>query len=156
MAKRALKAQTQAGHDDKARRHFEQRLLEERKLVLRELGVLGDVLGTSQSEQAGELSQYRFHMADVGTETMEREKSFLLASQEGRLLTQIDAALRRLYRSPETFGLCDSCGTPIDFDRLDALPHATMCIRCKRSAETARRQSAPRNEPVVPLFGDEG
>ena len=44
----------------------------------------------------GDLSAYSFHMADQGTDAMEREKAFLFASQEGRFLWHIDEALRRL------------------------------------------------------------
>jgi len=70
---------------------------------------------------------------------MEREKAFLFASQEGRFLWHIDEALRRLYRSPETFGICHQCGNMIAFERLDALPHARYCIDCKQREEDAKK-----------------
>lgn len=95
--------------------HFEKRLLEERKRALQELGRFGETLGASEEESTGELSTYRFHMADVGTETQEQEKNFLLASHGGRLVWHIDEALRRLYRSPETFGRCHDCGRAIAY-----------------------------------------
>ena len=120
--------------------HFEKRLLEERKRVLKELGHHGETFGASQQESDGDLSSYSFHMADQGTDAMEREKAFLFASQEGRFLWHIDEALRRLYRSPETFGKCHSCGEEIDYDRLDALPHARLCISCKQKEEDGKRQ----------------
>src|SRR5919107_155593 len=116
--------------------HLEKRLLEERKLALRELGRLGETFGASTTEADGDLTSYPFHMADQGTDTMEQEKNFVLASQEGRLLWSIDEALRRLYRSPETFGRCESCGQAIAYERLDALPHARFCIRCKQREES--------------------
>ena len=120
--------------------HFEKRLLEERKRVLKELGHHGETFGSSQQESDGDLSSYSFHMADQGTDAMEREKAFLFASQEGRFLWHIDEALRRLYRSPETFGKCHSCGQDIDYDRLDALPHARLCITCKQREEDGKKQ----------------
>ena len=119
--------------------HFEKRLLEERKRVLKELGHHGETFGASQQESDGDLSSYSFHMADQGTDAMEREKAFLFASQEGRFLWHIDEALRRLYRSPETFGRCHSCGRNIAFERLDALPHARFCIDCKQREEDGKR-----------------
>jgi DnaK suppressor protein len=94
--------------------HFEKRLLEERKRVLKELG----------------------HY-----DAMEREKAFLFASQEGRFLWHIDEALRRLYRNPEQFGKCHNCGKDITFERLDALPHARYCIECKQREEDGKRQA---------------
>ena len=78
-------------------------------------------------EQTGELSLQRFHMADVGTEMMEREKEFLLASKEGRRLYEIDEALRRLYRDPEQFGMCERCGRQISMERLEVLPETRFC-----------------------------
>ena len=104
--------------------HFEKRLLEERRRVLKELGNYNDTFNNTPQSADGDLSSYSFHMADQGTDAMEREKAFLFASQEGRFLWHIDQALRRLYREPENFGKCHSCGEYIDYDRLDALPHA--------------------------------
>ena len=84
-------------------------------------------------------------MADQGTDAMEREKAFLFASQEGRFLWHIDEALRRLYRSPETFGKCHNCGNDIAFERLDALPHARYCIECKQREEDAKKSKLTRS-----------
>jgi DnaK suppressor protein len=76
-------------------------------------------------------------MADLGTDAMEREKMLLFASKEGRYLYRVEDALRRLYKDPNSFGVCHSCGEPITFERLDALPHARYCIECKRKEEAA-------------------
>jgi RNA polymerase-binding transcription factor DksA len=77
-------------------------------------------------------------MADQGTDAMEREKAFLFASKEGRQLYQIDSALRRLYKDPKVFGKCELCGEPILWERLEALPYATLCIACKEREENGR------------------
>jgi RNA polymerase-binding transcription factor len=119
--------------------HFESRLLEERKRVLKELGHHGETFGATQQDSDGDLSSYSFHMADQGTDAMEREKAFLFASQEGRFLWHIDEALRRLYAKPETFGRCHQCGEEIAFERLDALPHARFCIACKQREEDGKK-----------------
>jgi DnaK suppressor protein len=121
--------------------HFAKRLLEERKRVLKELGNYSETFNATPQSADGDLSSYSFHMADQGTDAMEREKAFLFASQEGRFLWHIDEALRRLYRSPETFGKCHNCGQDIDFDRLDALPHARLCIACKQREEDGKRSA---------------
>ena len=118
--------------------HFEKRLLEERKRVIKELGHHGDTFGPN-GEADGDTSAYSFHMADQGTDAMEREKAFLFASQEGRFLWHIDQALRRLYKSPETFGKCHQCGEDIAYERLDALPHARYCIACKQREEDGKK-----------------
>jgi RNA polymerase-binding transcription factor DksA len=127
------------GMTKKQLQHFEKRLLEERRRVLKELGHYDETFGSSPQAADGDLSSYSFHMADQGTDAMEREKAFLFASQEGRFLWHIDEALRRLYRSPETFGHCQSCGELIAFERLDALPHARYCIACKQKEEDGKK-----------------
>ena len=120
--------------------HLEKRLLEERARVMKELGYYDESFNASLQSSDGDLSSYSFHMADQGTDAMEREKAFLFASQEGRFLWHIDQALRRLYKSPETFGKCHNCGEEIAFERLDALPHARFCFSCKQREEDAKKQ----------------
>jgi len=127
------------GLSKKLLQHFEKRLQDERNRVLKELGRNDEALGTTAQSADGNLSTYSFHMADQGTDAMEREKAFLFASQEGRFLWHIDEALRRLYRAPEDFGKCHQCGNEIAFDRLDALPHARYCIDCKQREEDAKK-----------------
>ncbi|MEA3246722.1 MAG: TraR/DksA family transcriptional regulator [Gemmatimonadota bacterium] len=119
--------------------HFEKRLLEERRRVLKELGHHDETFGNTPQGAGGDLSSYSFHMADQGTDAMEREKAFLFASQEGRFLWHIDQALRRLYKTPEKYGQCHNCGGEIMFERLDALPHARYCINCKQQEEDGKR-----------------
>jgi RNA polymerase-binding transcription factor DksA len=118
--------------------HIEKRLQEERGRVMKELGYYGEQFkGTLQSSD-GDLSAYSFHMADQGTDAMEREKQFLFASKEGRYLWHVNEALRRLYKDPDKFGKCHECGEDVGFDRLDALPHARLCIKCKAREEDGK------------------
>ena len=123
---------------EKDMKEFEQRLLDERQRILKEMGHLENtVLKVNQRDSAGDLSGYSFHMADVGTDSMEREKAFLFASSEGRTLMEINEALRRLYRGE--YGICESCGQPIARARLEAMPHARLCVSCKEKEERAGR-----------------
>ncbi|MFE2642693.1 TraR/DksA family transcriptional regulator [Streptomyces nigra] len=46
----------------------------------------------------------------------------------GRLLEQTVAALERLDEG--SYGICTSCGRPVDRERLDAIPHAARCMAC--------------------------
>ncbi len=116
-------------------KHFEERLLEERRKLLSQLGYLEKTMGQTQRESSGDLSAYSFHMADMGTDAMEREKAFLFASAEGRQLMSVDEALRRLYRSE--YGICESCGKEIGRQRLDAMPQANLCVFCQEKQEKA-------------------
>ena len=116
---------------------LEELLLAERGRLLRELGHLENtVLKRSMRETSGELSGYSFHMADVGTDAMEREKAFHFASSEGRALLDVDDALRRLYGG--NYGTCESCLNPVGRERLEVVPHARLCVACKQKEERSQ------------------
>jgi DnaK suppressor protein len=121
---------------DEQRGTVEARLLQERARALDALGHLED-LSQDLRDRAGELSLYDQHPADHASESGEREKQFLLASVEGRYLYEIDDALSRLYRDPEGFGRCDSCGADIEMERLDVVPETRLCARHAREADDA-------------------
>ncbi|MEO6461841.1 MAG: TraR/DksA C4-type zinc finger protein, partial [Candidatus Eisenbacteria bacterium] len=125
--------------NEKEGKRFETRLLEERARLLKELGYLEqNVLNKNPRDRSGDLSGYSFHMADAGTDAMEREKAFLFASTEGRALHDVDEALRRLYAGE--YGMCESCGQAIAPPRLEVVPHARLCIKCKEREEKAGRR----------------
>ena len=111
--------------------HIEKRLLDERSRALRSLGLFDQMAKADRESADSDLAAYTDHMADQGTEAMEREKAALFATKEGRYLYRIEEALRRLYDDPKSFGKCHTCGTSVGFERLDALPHARYCIDCK-------------------------
>ena len=115
--------------------HLEKRLLQERKKALRALGRFDQVAKADRAAGDSNLAAYTDHMADQGTEAMEREKAALFATKEGRYFYRLQEALRRLYRDPDNFGRCHGTGRPISFQRLDALPHARYCIEYKRELE---------------------
>jgi DnaK suppressor protein len=120
--------------------HFEKRLLEERARAMKELGHYDESFNATLQASDGDLSSYSFHMADQGTDAMEREKAFLMASKEGRFLWHLNQALRRLYQAPEKFGVCEQCGEDVSYERLDALPHARLCINCKEKEENGKHR----------------
>jgi len=117
--------------------HLEKRLLEERERALKALGLFDEMTKADRESGDSDLAAYTDHMADQGTEAMEREKAAIFATKEGRYLYRLEEALRRLYNDPKSFGLCHTCGQDVGFDRLDALPHARYCIDCKLKEESA-------------------
>jgi DnaK suppressor protein len=48
---------------------------------------------------------------------------------------QLEDALERLDKGD--YGICESCGRPIDPGRLEVLPRTSLCIKCARKAEQA-------------------
>jgi DnaK suppressor protein len=115
-------------------KHFEKKLLAERERLAVSLGKLeNSVLKRTQRDSSGDLSAYSIHMADLGTDAMEREKDLQVASAEGRLLVEINEAISRLTEGK--FGECEACGKEIDHRRLDVVPHARLCLKCQEKAE---------------------
>jgi RNA polymerase-binding protein DksA len=113
---------------------FEKLLLAKRRQLIEEFGLLKSAaMDTTIKEKTGDLSSYSYHMADQGTDAMEREKTFYFASKSGRLLYHIDQALRRVRN--KTYGKCEECGEQINRERLEAVPHARLCIKCKELDE---------------------
>ena len=115
-------------------KHFEERLIEERMKLLKELGYFEDkIFSESQRNAAGDLSAYSVHMADQASDAQEREKAYQMASVEGRLVYHIDEALRRIKDG--SYGSCSACGKKVKKPRLEVVPHARLCIECKKAEE---------------------
>lgn len=115
-------------------KHFEERLIEERLKLLKELGYFEDkIFNNSQRDAAGDLSAYSVHMADQASDAEEREKAYRMASAEGRLLYHIDEALGRIREGD--YGVCCACGKKVSKARLEVVPHARLCIECKKAEE---------------------
>ena len=108
------------------RGRVERALLRERESALESIGHF-DERAADLRDRAGDLSLYRLHPADVGSESQEQEQDFLLASVEGRRLYAIDEALDRLYKTPEEVGRCAVCGRAIEVERLEVIPETTLC-----------------------------
>ncbi len=123
---------------DEDLKHFETRLLEERARITREMGHFENtLLKVNPRDSSGDLAGYSFHMADAGTDSMEREISFDIASKEGRFMREIDDALRRIYNG--VFGVCEASGQPIPRARLEALPWARYTVHEQESIEKKQR-----------------
>lgn len=109
--------------------HFKKIIMERRKEILEDLETLkASMMDVTTGEYVTESSTYSLHM-EQGTDAMEREKTFLFASREGKFLNYLDDALKRIEKGE--YGFCVDCGKLIDKERLEAVPHAQLCIDCK-------------------------
>lgn len=118
--------------------YYKKLILEKREILLRELDHLkSSGLNTAMKDVSGDHSSYAFHMADQGTDTMEREQQYYFASREGNLLYHLNLALERIERGE--FGICVQCGKEISPERLEAVPHARLCIECKSKEEKLKK-----------------
>ena len=109
-----------------------ERLLEERQRLQEEIDAMS-YLHSDGLSTTTEYEHYGNHMADIGTETFEHEKDLALEMNLRRLLQATEDALRRMEQG--SYGICANCGEQIPLERLEVLPQATLCIRCKRLQE---------------------
>lgn len=111
---------------------FKDLLLKKRKKVVTNLEYLrSTVLDSTTKEASGDHSSYSFHMADQGTDAMEREKAFMFAARDEKYLKQIDDALERVENG--TYGICRITGKLIPKERLIAVPTTTISVEAKNA-----------------------
>ena len=82
----------------------------------------------SQKDFSGDISGYKTHIADIGSDASGMELMLGLASNQQKLLQQVNEALSRIEDG--TYGLCQMCGKPIPQARLEAIPEAELCLSC--------------------------
>jgi RNA polymerase-binding transcription factor DksA len=106
------------------RRHLEARLREERRRVVQALETYHQETRATIREDAGDVPGLPEHLAEVGSQTAHLEFDAANAARMTAELAEIDAALARLYETPDEFGRCERTGRPIPFKRLDVVPWA--------------------------------
>jgi len=84
--------------------------------------------------EGGENLGYGNHMADDATEAFEQAKDLALRQNAEQMLIKVNDALERFEQG--IYGICEACGHEIDPARLEALPYATLCLRCQRRIES--------------------
>jgi RNA polymerase-binding protein DksA len=108
-------------------RHFEKVLLQKRSEVLRDLEIMRSMLDEANNEDSN--SSYSMHMADHGTETMDKEQHFMFIQRDEKYLSYIDKALERIKHG--TYGICKTTGKLIPKERLKLVPHTTQTVEAK-------------------------
>lgn len=80
-----------------------------------------------------ELEQTSGDVVDFALDSVQDELSSQLAEVESRELASVDTALERIKEGK--YGECEGCNAGIPIARLQALPYATLCIKCQRELE---------------------
>jgi DnaK suppressor protein len=133
-AARKKSAPKPAGYNKKELVEFKKLVVRKKDEILEQIEHISeDTLKKSQKDASGDISGYTYHMADVATDTYDREFSMGLASDERELLYEFDDAIKKI--DDGTFGICEDCKTRITKTRLKALPHARLCIKCQEKRE---------------------
>ena len=113
---------------------FRDALLDERRRVEHALATLRDEHPGSLDEEVEEIAATSDnHLAETATATLGREIDYTLGDNAEQVISEIDAALKRIEDG--TYGTCVNCGQEIPRERLEANPWASLCIDCKRRAE---------------------
>lgn len=132
------------GYSKRDLEHFKQIILEKRDEIIEQLQNLKEqMLDPTTGEYINENSPYSLHMAEQGTDAMEREKTFLYAQRENKFLGYLEDALKRIEAG--TYGICVECiDEPqhlcetcplIPKERLEAVPHSQHCLPIKQRQE---------------------
>jgi len=106
-----------------------------RKKLLEELAEIEE----RNREIVAEMEQYdggeTFHgdEADQATFLEQRNRILRLRDRDRKLINKIRATLQQIDSS--SYGVCDSCGIDISFERLKMRPVASLCIECKKEQE---------------------
>ena len=96
------------GYSKKDLEHFRQIILAKRDEIIEQLQNLKEqMLDPTTGEYINENSPYSLHMAEQGTDAMEREKTFLYAQRENKFLGYLEDALKRIDAG--TYGICIEC-----------------------------------------------
>ncbi|GGF77640.1 hypothetical protein GCM10010912_23370 [Paenibacillus albidus] len=101
-------------------------------------------LQESMRDSTGDLSEIDNHPGDAATELYHRSMDISLLERDEHGLDNIDAALNAITEG--TYGLCLTCGEPIPFERLAAIPSTRYC------KEHNPRQSSPFTRPAEEEF----
>jgi RNA polymerase-binding transcription factor DksA len=132
------------GYSKKELEHFKTIILEKRDEIIEQLQNLREqMLDPTTGEYINENSPYSLHMAEQGTDAMEREKTFLYAQRENKFLGYLEDALKRIETGiygicieciDEPQNLCETCPL-IPKERLEAVPHSQHCLPIKQRQE---------------------
>lgn len=107
--------------------HFKQLILDRRESAIEDIQSMRSQLENSRDYEDD--NAYSFHMADAGTDAMEREKLYLMIARQQKYVGYLDRALQRIEN--KTYGICKVTGKPISKERLEAVPHTEISIEAK-------------------------
>ena len=121
-------------------KNFRDIILKERKAIFESAKANMDALVDKDSgEYKGDNLTYSSHMAEQGTDEMEREKNYLFVQRDEKYLGYLQDALTRIDQG--TYGICVDCRDEpknlcktcplIAVERLELVPITQHCIECK-------------------------
>jgi RNA polymerase-binding transcription factor DksA len=96
----------------------------------------GDVDQMANNALTAEKTTRRpMHMAELGSDSFDRELTLSLLGSKQAALDQVEAAIARIEKG--SYGQCETCGGRISKIRLQAIPYANQCMRCAAEQDPA-------------------
>lgn len=121
-------------------KYFREIILKERKAILESAKAnMESLVDNETGEYKGDNLTYSTHMAEQGTDEMEREKNYMFVQRDEKYLGYLQDALMRIDQG--TYGICVDCKDEqknlcrtcplIQKERLELVPITQHCIECK-------------------------
>lgn len=146
VKQQAKKSAKKPSHKNKSRYtirellHFKNILMDEKKTILESARAnMMSLVDKESGDYVGDDLSYASHMAEQGTDEMEREKNYMFVQRDEKYLGYIEEALTRIDNG--TYGICIDCiDIPknlcktcplIPRERLEIVPITQHCIECK-------------------------
>lgn len=111
-------------------------LVEERSVYVAQAEALKAQADAMAAEMEPGDVQFDEESGEGHTANVDRERDLALSAQARSAVEEIDRALTKIDAG--TYGACEHCGRPIPRARLQALPHATLCVSCKSGGLSRR------------------
>jgi RNA polymerase-binding transcription factor DksA len=121
-------------------KQFKEIILAERRDILESARAnMQSLVDNESGDYVGDNSTYSTHMAEQGTDEMEREKNYMFVQRDEKYLGYLQDALIRIDNG--TYGICLDCAEVpknlckscplVPKERLELVPITQHCIECK-------------------------
>jgi len=125
---------------DKQLEYFRELIIEQRTEILENARRLRESLvDQNTGEYVGDNATFSVHMAEQGSDEMEREKNYMFIQRDEKYLGYLEEALDKIAN--KTYGICIDCMTEprnlcktcpfIPIERLEVVPVTQHCLECK-------------------------
>src|SRR4030095_768495 len=125
---------------DRELAYFKELIMEQKTEILENARRLRESLvDHNTGEYVGDNSTFSVHMAEQGSDEMEREKNYMFIQRDEKYLGYLEEALEKIAN--KTYGLCVDCMAEpknlcktcpfIPKERLEVVPVTQHCLECK-------------------------
>ena len=126
LSKKYKPSQKEKFMNAKMKKYFSNKLMNWKKNLLKESSLTLNNLQKSENTPKSDIT-------DRATEEIERSFELRTRDRERKLISKIDAALKRIENG--SYGYCEETGDPISIKRLEARPIATLSLEAQELHE---------------------